>query len=128
MSSVEPKREKPHRFEGIGSDPDARFSLANERTFLAWVRTALALIVTGLGATHLSATIGLGSAGVLVGVMLASIGILAALWAPARWERYERAIRLGRGIPVSRAPFLLSYGLVLAAAVGFALLLIVRPR
>lgn len=27
-----------------GRDPDYRFSLANERTFLAWIRTALALL------------------------------------------------------------------------------------
>ena len=34
-------------FDG-GEDPDPRFSLANERTFLAWLRTGLALVVAGL--------------------------------------------------------------------------------
>lgn len=43
---------EPRRFpDGLykrGSEPDARFSLANERTFLAWIRTALALIAGGV--------------------------------------------------------------------------------
>ena len=32
-----------------GEEPDPRFTLANERTFLAWVRTALALVAAGIG-------------------------------------------------------------------------------
>ena len=30
-----------------GEEPDYRFTLANERTFLAWVRTALGLLAGG---------------------------------------------------------------------------------
>jgi putative membrane protein len=37
-------------------EPDVRFSFANERTFLAWNRTALALIATGIAATQLLPT------------------------------------------------------------------------
>ena len=36
-----------------GTEPDARFTFANERTFLAWSRTALALVVAGLGVVQL---------------------------------------------------------------------------
>ena len=36
-----------------GEEPDARFSYANERTFLAWNRTALALIGVGLAVANL---------------------------------------------------------------------------
>lgn len=32
------------------SSPDPRFSLANERTVLAWLRTSLAFVAAGLGA------------------------------------------------------------------------------
>ena len=35
------------------TEPDVRFTLANERTFLAWNRTALALVVAGLGIVQL---------------------------------------------------------------------------
>jgi putative membrane protein len=31
-----------------GTEPDYRFTLANERTFLAWIRTALALLAGGV--------------------------------------------------------------------------------
>jgi putative membrane protein len=36
-----------------GTEPDPRFTFANERTFLAWSRTALALVVAGLGVVQL---------------------------------------------------------------------------
>ncbi|WP_031507791.1 YidH family protein, partial [Streptomyces megasporus] len=38
----------PERLRDEGQTPDYRFSLANERTFLAWIRTALALVGGGL--------------------------------------------------------------------------------
>ena len=38
---------KPRWYEE-GEEPDYRFTLANERTFLAWLRTALALIAGGV--------------------------------------------------------------------------------
>ena len=38
---------------GEGREPDPRFTFANERTFLAWSRTALALVVAGLGIVQL---------------------------------------------------------------------------
>ncbi|MBM4509720.1 DUF202 domain-containing protein, partial [Rhodococcus hoagii] len=31
-----------------GEDPDPRFTLANERTYLAWVRTGLGLIAAAV--------------------------------------------------------------------------------
>ncbi len=37
----------------VADPPDLRFVLANERTFLAWTRTALALIGAGLALTQL---------------------------------------------------------------------------
>jgi len=36
-----------------GKRPDYRFSLANERTFLAWIRTALALLAGAVGIEQL---------------------------------------------------------------------------
>ena len=43
---------RPARAASVGSQPDYRFSLANERTFLAWLRTGLALIAGGLAAAQ----------------------------------------------------------------------------
>src|ERR1700735_1399686 len=39
--------------DAAGTEPDPRFTFANERTFLAWSRTALALVVAGLGVVQL---------------------------------------------------------------------------
>lgn len=95
-----------------GEDPDPRFSLANERTFLAWVRSGLAMIALGIAvATFVSTT---GTRGISVWLALGLIalgGLLSALsW--LRWVQVERAMRLGRGIPPT------TLGLVVAVGVG----------
>src|SRR6185312_1745313 len=41
----------------LGEEPDYRFSLANERTFLAWIRTALALMAAAVGVTVVRSTV-----------------------------------------------------------------------
>ena len=38
----------------LGEAPDYRFSLANERTFLAWIRTALGFLAAGVGLDQLA--------------------------------------------------------------------------
>ena len=90
-----------------GTDPDPRFSLANERTFLAWVRTALGLIALGVAvATFVSTQETKGVSLLLAAVLVLLGGILAAgsWW---RWLSVERAMRDGHGIPPSTlAPFL----------------------
>jgi putative membrane protein len=90
-----------------GTDPDPRFSLANERTFLAWVRTALGLIALGVAvATFVSTQETKGVSLLLAAVLVFLGGVLAAgsWW---RWLSVERAMRDGHGIPPSTlAPFL----------------------
>ena len=49
MSDEAGQRRWPAWVYGVGDDPDPRFSLANERTFLAWIRTGLAFVTAGLG-------------------------------------------------------------------------------
>ncbi len=39
--------------EPAETEPEARFTLANRRTFLAWSRTALALVAAGLASVQL---------------------------------------------------------------------------
>ena len=50
---TEPDQKQRFRFPAFvyrdGQEPDPRFSLANERTFLAWIRTALALAAAAIG-------------------------------------------------------------------------------
>ena len=88
----------------IGEEPDARFSFANERTFLAWNRTALGCLVAGLAVTHVLApddAVWL----TVVGVMLIVLALLLAIVSYVNWYAAERAMRLR--IPLPHSPLLL---------------------
>ncbi|WP_267245875.1 YidH family protein [Streptomyces sp. PR69] len=97
----------PQRISEEGDTPDYRFSLANERTFLAWLRTALALIGGGFAVDQFLPDLRFG---VRVGLALALIGagVLCAVRAVNHWVRCERAMRRGEDLPVSRFPVLLA--------------------
>jgi putative membrane protein len=99
-----------------GAEPDYRFSLANERTFLAWIRTALALVVAGaaLDAVDLSIppTVERGLA-----VALVILGITSALLAWWRWAHAECAMRQAEALPRLRFGVLLSLAVATIAAV-----------
>lgn len=107
----------------VGSDPDPRFSFANERTFLAWIRTALALLAAGvaLEALEIPATAGPRTA------LVVALGALAAVSSGAaflRWARAERALRTHRPLPAPTLAPLLAFGLVVAAAIIVVLVLV----
>jgi putative membrane protein len=107
----------PRHVYGTGEEPDPRFSLANERTFLAWIRTSLALVAAGVALEALSLPLqpDLRFAASLV---LVSLGVLAPVQAWRGWARDERAMR--RGEPLA-SPLLAP---PLAAGTGLAALLV----
>ncbi|MFH8992118.1 YidH family protein [Streptomyces sp. NPDC017940] len=111
----------PGRIREEGETPDYRFSLANERTFLAWLRTALALIGGGFAVDQFLPDLRWGAR---VGLALALLvaGVLCALRAVDHWVRCERAMRRGEDLPVSRFPALLG---ALVAVVALAMVVIV---
>jgi putative membrane protein len=98
---------------GGGSEPDVRFSFANERTFLAWIRTALALLAAGvaLDAVPLSVPETLQRALAATFIVL---GLLSAVASWVRWARAERAIRRREPLPASSFSLLLAVVVVLA--------------
>lgn len=110
----------PSDLDSVGSTPDYRFSLANERTFLAWLRTGLALIAGGLAAAQFLPPLPLRHLREVIAVTLLLLGGTVAVRAVDHWSRTEQAIRLGRRLPASRFPAVLA----LIVAVG-ALLLVV---
>ncbi|MER6447829.1 hypothetical protein DEJ51_06535 [Streptomyces venezuelae] len=104
----------PSRLRDEGETPDYRFSLANERTFLAWIRTSLALVGGGFAVDQFLPDL---RWGVRVGMalMLLAVGAACALRAVNHWVRCERAMRRGEDLPLSRFPVLLSLGVGLVA-------------
>ena len=111
----------PQLIREEGDTPDYRFSLANERTFLAWIRTALALIGGGFAVDQFLPGLAWGiRAGMALGLLVA--GVLCALRAVNHWVRCERAMRRGEDLPVSRFPTLLS---LVVAFVAVAMVVVV---
>ena len=90
---------RPRRVYDVGEDPDPRFTLANERTLLAWLRTALALVVAGTGIVGLSELISPDWLVDLVAVIAFAGGGATAVLGYAQWQRVERAIRRGEPLP-----------------------------
>ena len=93
-----------------GTEPDVRFTLANERTFLAWIRTGLALIAGGVALELLGVDLQpqLRTAAALV---LIVAGALTPAFGWIGWMKSERAMRLSQPLPGS------PLGPIVAAAV-----------
>ncbi len=101
----------------VGEDPDVRFSYANERTFLAYNRTALALVTAGLAITQLLPPFDVPGGRRMIGLPLIAMGTLIAVASLFQWRRNEQAMRLGEPLPRSVLP------LVVAAVVGVSSLI-----
>lgn len=107
-----------------GSTPDYRFSMANERTFLAWIRTSLALIAGALAIDQLAPEIAPGPVRIALCVILAFLGAGLAAFSYRRWGRLEAAMRNNRELPFSAVMLVMTIG-VAAAALLFAILVLV---
>ena len=99
-----------------GDDPDPRFTFANERTFLAWIRTSLALLAAGVALQALPVDIAetpkrwLSVLFIVLSFMTAGAGWL-------RWARSERAMRKNEDLPGSAVTIVLVSGVAIAALV-----------
>lgn len=112
-----------------GTEPDARFTFANERTFLAWSRTALALIVAGLGIVQLLPPFPRVPWGRhVLGVPLIAFGAVVAIAAYREWVRNQRALRHVEPLPVSVLPKLLAVVVAVMAVISATVLLISAIR
>jgi len=103
----------PRWVYGAGDEPDPRFSLANERTFLAWARTALGLLAGAVAAHHFVEPDRAWLRGLLVGTLVVVAGACTVM-SLLRWARVERAMRLRRPLPGFITGYVLAAGLVLA--------------
>ncbi|MDQ7903693.1 DUF202 domain-containing protein [Phytohabitans sp. ZYX-F-186] len=102
----------PDELRAVGSEPDYRFSLANERTMLAYLRTALALIAAGVALLQVfDHPLDTAAGAVLVGA-----GVAVAANSYRRWRRVEEALRRDEPLPFSRVPAAAAVVLVAVAA------------
>jgi putative membrane protein len=112
-----------------GTEPDPRFTFANERTFLAWSRTALALVVAGLGVVQLLPPFpGVPWGRHVLGVPLIVFGAVVAVTAYGEWVRSQRALRLGQPLPRSVMPRLLTVVITAIAVIAAVVVLVSALR
>jgi putative membrane protein len=105
-------------------EPDVRFTYANERTFLAWNRTALALVATGIAATQLLPEFHVSGGRRILGLPLIALGALVAVTSYLHWKANQRAMRQGRSLPRSPMPLVLSIGIGVVAVIAVVLAVI----
>lgn len=109
-----------------GERLDPRFSLANERTYLAWLRTSLGLVASGVAVERFLPVLVFSWVRPAIGILLVGVGSLSAALAHSRWRKVEAALRAGEDVPPPR----FAQGVAIAIAVaGLAviLLLIWKP-
>jgi putative membrane protein len=107
-----------------GHEPDARFTYANERTFLAWNRTALALVATGIAATQLLPEFHVNGGRKILGLPLIALGALVAVTSFLHWKANQRAMRRDQPLPKSPMPLVLSIGIGVVAVIAVVLALV----
>ena len=103
---------------------DVRFSYANERTFLAWNRTALALVTAGLAITQLLPPFDVPGGRRMIGVPLIVLGIIIAVSSLRQWRGNEKAMASGEPLPPSRVPVLVAAVIGITAVIALVLALI----
>ena len=109
-------------WQSLGAEPDYRFSLANERTFLAWIRTALALLA-GAMLVHQFAT-GLEPRWLTLvfSLALAVVSALLSVGAFLHWKGNEIAMRNAGALPRSYLlPFMAGVSIAVSLAVAVIL-------
>ncbi len=99
-------------------EPDVRFTFANERTFLAWNRTSLALIATGVAATQLLPKFDVNFGRRILGLPLIALGALLAITSYRYWRQNEVAMRRGEPLPRSPMPQVLAIGIGIVAIIA----------
>jgi putative membrane protein len=104
-------------------EPDYRFTLANERTFLSWQRTALGLLAAAVAVLHLVPEMTVPGARDVLGVLLAALATTTAGVGVLRWQQVDRAMRRGTPLPRQPTPAYLGAGLIVVGllTLGFVI-------
>jgi len=117
------RRADPDSKNEATTDPDPRLTFANERTLLAWQRTALALIAGGLAVTQFLKA-GFSGAPLIAALPMIALGATLSVGSFRAWQRNQQALRHGRDLPPSALPNILFYGVATVAVAAAALALL----
>ncbi|HSS26669.1 MAG TPA: DUF202 domain-containing protein [Usitatibacter sp.] len=102
-----------------GEEPDYRFTLANERTFLAWVRTALAILAGGVLLEQFATKLEPHAVIVALAIALAVLSSVLCTAAYLRWKANEIAMRHRRPLPTSVViPMLAAIGAIVSGVIA----------
>ncbi|MEV7006410.1 DUF202 domain-containing protein [Streptosporangium sp. NPDC051022] len=112
--------------DASGNEPDPRFTLANERTFLTWLSTSLALSAGGVAMAAVSADVFVPWMRNALALTLVSLSALCAAMAYPRWRRVQRALRRAAPLPEPALAPLLGYGVAAVAVLAMVLILMGR--
>lgn len=96
--------------EPASTEPDARFTLANERTFLAWIRTSLGLLAAGVAVVQFAPDLGFTGARTVAGLVFVVLAVLSAGGGLVRWRAVDAAMRHDTPLPALRLPWVLVAG------------------
>ncbi len=104
-----------------GTEPDYRFTLANERTFLAWIRTSLGLLAGGVAVRQLVDPFEVAGGRTLLAMLAIGGSVVLAVGGYLRWVGVQRAVRHGEPLPPARLVPLVVGGVLAIAAITFVL-------
>lgn len=105
-------------------EPDYRFTLANERTFLAWQRTALGLLAAAVAVVQFLPELSVPALRHMLGVVVGTLALLTAVAGLRRWNQVDHAMRRRRPLPRPTGPAALTVGLVIAGLITVTVVII----
>ncbi|MDX8048453.1 DUF202 domain-containing protein [Lentzea sp. BCCO 10_0798] len=105
-------------------EPDYRFTLANERTFLAWIRTALGLLAAGVAVRQFVPPFAAPGATTVLALACITLAAIVAATSFPRWRRAQQAMRAGAALPRSLMVAVLAAGVLLLALLAAVLVLL----
>jgi inner membrane protein YidH len=105
-----------------GEEPDYRFTLANERTFLAWLRTGIGLLAGGVAVRQLVEPFDVANSTTALALVAVATSVAIIAGGYLRWVAVQRSVRRGEALPPARLVPLAAAALGLIAVVTFFLI------